>query len=346
MDLSQIILLNLFCDTVMSKSTEDPMEKMNSMLYKTAIKSIPLLTQENYSMWHSRVINLLDLPKIKDAVVNQKTTLSSSEELILQTVLAAKLVATIHSNFVNHSNRENGIKIWNTINDFASTQSANQARVWNNLSLLSYNDTDVDGFITKVRASIEKMHKVGINIDIDVVGYKIIQKFPKTPELNLISSAITHSGKEMTPDLVLDHLRLHANKQSISTGSSDTGGTPPHLAHQCWMLYPNLRPTNLGNLNCEKNNQTEQSISSFHTSLSYPSMHFLLYSVSSAHMTSNVNLFFALKFEEKGIVRTSLGTESLKIKQAGSIKLTNEHSNFILHHMLYVPDLCVNLLSV
>ncbi|KNZ47585.1 hypothetical protein VP01_62g20 [Puccinia sorghi] len=343
------------------------MDKLNTVLYKTAIESIPLLTQENYSMWRSRVVNLLDLLKIKDAVLNGKRALSSSEELILRTVLAAKLDANIHSNVVDHSNKENGIEIWKKISEyFASTQSANRARVWNNFSLLNYDDNDVNGFITKVRAAIEKMHEVGINIDIDVIGYEIIKKFPKTPELNSISSAITHSGKEMTPDLVLDHLRLHANKQSIETGSSGTtqqvslftdhsstkckpnahNTRAPHPAHRCWMVYPHLRPASGSNYNREKNNQAEHSVSSFHSYLSYPSKNFVLDSGSSAHMTSNVNLFFALKLQEKGIVRTSSGNESLKIKGSGSIKLSNSRGDFILNNVLYVPELCVNLLSV
>ncbi|KNZ62370.1 hypothetical protein VP01_127g8 [Puccinia sorghi] len=223
------------------------MDKLNSVLYKTAIESIPLLTQENYSMWRSRVINLLDLLKIKDTVLTAERKLTTSEELILRTVLAAKIDATVHSNVINHTNKED-------------------ARVWNNFSLLAYDDSDVNGFITRTRAAIEKMHEVGINIDTDVVGYEIIKKFPKTPELNSISSAITHSGQEMTPDLVLDHLRLHANKQSISgsqnvgqqvslfTDANSTKCKPnahntraPHPQHRCWMLYPHLRPTTSGN---------------------------------------------------------------------------------------------------
>ncbi|KNZ47027.1 hypothetical protein VP01_6745g2, partial [Puccinia sorghi] len=158
-----------------------------------------------------------------DNVLSDKGSLNSSEELILQTVLATKIDANIHSNVMNHNNKEDGKEIWKTINDFfASTQSANCAPVWNKFSLLNYDNNDVNGFITQVRAAIEKMHEVGINIDIDVIGYEIIKKFPKTPELNSISSAITHSGKEITPDLVLDHLRLHAHKQSISGGNLST----------------------------------------------------------------------------------------------------------------------------
>ncbi|KNZ50553.1 hypothetical protein VP01_4358g2, partial [Puccinia sorghi] len=122
-------------DTIMSKTTDtDLMEKLNSVLYKTAIESIPLLTQENFSMWRSRVVNLLDLLKIKKRSILRKNS-----------------------------------------------------QVWNHFSMLNYDNSDVNGLITRTRAAIEKMH----------------EKLPKTPELNSISSAITHSGQEMTPDLFL-----------------------------------------------------------------------------------------------------------------------------------------------
>ncbi|KNZ45963.1 hypothetical protein VP01_7660g1, partial [Puccinia sorghi] len=235
---------------------------------------------ENFSMWRLGVVNLLDLLKIKDTVISQKSKLSNSEELILRTVLAAKLDATIHSNVINHNNKEDGMEIWKTINEyFASNQSSNRARVWNNFSLLNYDDNDVNGFITQVRAAIEKMYEVGINIDIDVVGYEIIKKFPKTPELNSIASAITHSGQAMTPDLVLDHLRLHANKQSISGGNSVTSSQQvslftdykstkckpnahntqaPHPQNRCWMLHPHLQPSN-NQYSSEKGDRSEHN---------------------------------------------------------------------------------------
>ncbi|EHS63167.1 uncharacterized protein PGTG_20751 [Puccinia graminis f. sp. tritici CRL 75-36-700-3] len=42
------------------------MEKINAMILKTAIKAIPLLTQDNYSMWNSQMMNFLELQKLKD----------------------------------------------------------------------------------------------------------------------------------------------------------------------------------------------------------------------------------------------------------------------------------------
>ncbi|KNZ46619.1 hypothetical protein VP01_7119g1, partial [Puccinia sorghi] len=255
-------------DTIMSKTKDaDLMEKPNSVLYKTAIESIPLLTQENFSMWHSRVVNLLDLLKIKTAVFSENTILTSSEELVLCTVLAAKIDATIHSNVINHTNKEDGMLIWKLINNyFASTQSANCARVWNNFSMLNYDNLDVNGFITRTRAAIEKMHK----------------KFPKTPELNSISSAITHSGQEMTPDLpTSQQVSLFTDYNSTKCKPNAHNTRAPHPQH------------------------SEQSVRSFYSSISHPSMNFVLDSGSSAHMISNLNLFFSIDIKEEGIGRSN-----------------------------------------
>ncbi|KNZ60803.1 hypothetical protein VP01_14986g1, partial [Puccinia sorghi] len=94
----------------------------------------------------------------------------------------------------------------------------------------------------------------------DVVGYEIIKKFPKTPELNSILSAITHSGQEMTPDLVLDHFF------SLFTDYNSTKCKP--VAH---------------NTRAPHSQHPEQSVSSFHSSISHPSMKFVLGAIRMTH---------------------------------------------------------------
>ncbi|KAA1106449.1 hypothetical protein PGT21_050161 [Puccinia graminis f. sp. tritici] len=252
--------------TKTTEASSNSMEKINAMILKTAIEAIPLLTQDNFSMWKTRVINYLEIQKLKDAVVEGKGKLSNDEELQVRTVITSKLDPSVHSNVINHENESSAVEIWNAIiNHFASTQAANRARVWNHFSHLPFDNSDINGFMTKIRSAIGKMHEVGIQIDTDVVGYEILKKLPKTTELNGLSTAVTHSGLDMTPDLVLDHLRLHANNQVIASNS--LGGPVPaqvslftdaskkcksnahntlanHPLQKCWMLYPHLRPAN------------------------------------------------------------------------------------------------------
>ncbi|KNZ60415.1 hypothetical protein VP01_15582g1, partial [Puccinia sorghi] len=116
---------------------------------------------------------------------------------------------------------DDALLIWKSINEyFASQHAANRARVWNNFSYLEFDSANVLGFVTKTKAAIEQLHEVGINRDPDILAFEIIKKLPKTLEFIGISTSITHSGATITAELVLDHLRLHANQLAIERTSS------------------------------------------------------------------------------------------------------------------------------
>ncbi|KNZ58060.1 hypothetical protein VP01_2003g5 [Puccinia sorghi] len=196
----------------------------------------------------------------------------------------------------------------------------------------------VQDFITQVKTLISQLHEVGITLPKDIIAQQI-----------------THSEKEITPELVLDHLRLYMNDQHFLALNNSTKTFPtslltnesqkckkgwhnPNAAHpkaNCWFLYPHLRPTV---------NSGEASVSSFHSSISKLMANFILDSGSSSHMVSDINLFITIDFKEQGVVRTSSGQDSLKIKGIGTIKLSNEFGNLILNQVLYVPNLFINLL--
>ncbi|KNZ57739.1 hypothetical protein VP01_2085g2 [Puccinia sorghi] len=76
-------------DTIISKTTDtDPMDKLYSILHKTTIDSIPILTEEDFLIWCSIVVNLLELLKIKTTLLSEDTKLTPSEELILCTLMS------------------------------------------------------------------------------------------------------------------------------------------------------------------------------------------------------------------------------------------------------------------
>ncbi|KNZ50476.1 hypothetical protein VP01_4403g4 [Puccinia sorghi] len=177
--------------------------------------------------------------------------------------------ATVHANVITHVNKDDALLIWKSINEyFASQHAANCARVWNHFSYLAFDNSDILSFITKTKAAIEKLHEVGVNRDPVILAYEIIEKLPKTPEFTSISTAITHSGSTITPDLLLDHLRLHANQLAIETSAqssssqkqvslfTDASKKCKYKAHNtlanhpescCWKLYPHLQPDYLEN---------------------------------------------------------------------------------------------------
>ncbi|KNZ48958.1 hypothetical protein VP01_52g7 [Puccinia sorghi] len=215
------------------KTTEaiQTMAKIDLIYLKLAINAIPTLTLDNFSIWHTQILHYLDHLSLKDFFVESKGKISASDTQNVRTVLTSKMDATVHANVITHTNKNDTLLIWKSINKyFASQHTANHARVWNQFSCLAFNNSDVLGFITKTKAAIEQLHKVAA----------------------------------ITPDLVLDHLRLHANQLAIdaSAQSSATGQKQVSLftdaskkckykAHntlanhpksRCWKLYPHLRP--------------------------------------------------------------------------------------------------------
>ncbi|KNZ59897.1 hypothetical protein VP01_1648g3 [Puccinia sorghi] len=52
------------------------MEKLDLIYLKLAIDDAPVLTQDNYSMWHTRILNYFDILWIKDVFIEGKGTIS------------------------------------------------------------------------------------------------------------------------------------------------------------------------------------------------------------------------------------------------------------------------------
>ncbi|KNZ48083.1 hypothetical protein VP01_5926g2 [Puccinia sorghi] len=278
------------------------MDKLNTTILKTAIKAIPLLTQDNYTLWKNRVENMLNLQELLTPLTSLTGILSASEDVQLRTILTSKLESTIHANIITHDNEKSLKKIWKSISDyFSSSQASNCARVFNATLHIQFNPNNFQDFITQV----------------NIIAYLILHKLP--PTMTNISQQTAHSDKPITTDLVLDHLCLYTNNQQILAnlvGSSKstsvslltddskkckkswhnpqlTGHTMPN----CWFLYPHLRPGQDG----DKGKKSKQSVGSFHSSLSKLSASFVLHSGSSSHMVSDANLFISLDHSKQGV---------------------------------------------
>jgi len=240
------------------------MDKINTTILKTAIEAIPLLNQDNYTLWKNRVESMLDLQELLDPLVSPTGVLSATEDVQLRTILTSKLEASIHANVITHDNEKSSKKIWKSISEyFASSQASNRARVFNAFLHLPFNPNDVQEFITQVKTAVSRLHEVGIDLPNDIIAYLILHKLPLS--MNNISQQITHSDKTINLELVLDHLRLYSNDQQILAGSSKAapvalmtddskkckkGWHNPqatgHSLRNCWFLYPHLRPVQDG----------------------------------------------------------------------------------------------------
>ncbi|KNZ44245.1 hypothetical protein VP01_9377g1, partial [Puccinia sorghi] len=95
----------------------------------------------------------------------------------------------------------------------------------------------VQDFITQIKTTISRLHEVGIELPKDIIAYLILNKLP--PSTSNISQQITHSEKEITPELVLDHLQLYMNDQQFVATNSSSKTVPTSLhTEESWKCTP------------------------------------------------------------------------------------------------------------
>ncbi|KAA1073426.1 hypothetical protein PGT21_011794 [Puccinia graminis f. sp. tritici] len=117
-----------------------------------------------------------------------------------------------------------------------------------------------------------RLIEVGWTLPADSIGHLVMDEFPAS--MDNIADVITHTGKEITLDNVLDHLRLHAHNIESRAVGSGTKNDPitlftdsskkcqknahntlaPHSESNCWMLHPELRPAKGSNNKTESTN--------------------------------------------------------------------------------------------
>ncbi|KNZ44838.1 hypothetical protein VP01_8775g1 [Puccinia sorghi] len=101
------------------------MEKLDLIYLKLAIDSVPVLTQDNYSIWHTRILNYFDILKIKDYFLEGKGAISKDDSRNVRTILTAKIDASVHANVITHLNKDGALLIWKAIINFFASQHAN-----------------------------------------------------------------------------------------------------------------------------------------------------------------------------------------------------------------------------
>ncbi|KAA1066004.1 hypothetical protein PGT21_050339 [Puccinia graminis f. sp. tritici] len=242
-------------------TSSNGMEKINATVLKTSIEGIPLLTQDNYTHWRRRVINLLDLIDMKISVTTDDGILSDADNKLIKSILVSKLESSVQANVINATNENNAKLIWTSITQFfASDESSNKARVFRSFLRTPFTPNDIAGFITTMKTFKTRLIEVGWSLPADSIGHLVMDKFPAS--LDNIANVITHTGKEITLDTVVDHLRLHAHNLESRAIGNGTKSDPitlftdssrrckrnahntlsSHSESNCWMLHPELQP--------------------------------------------------------------------------------------------------------
>lgn len=183
-----------------------------SLAIKLLIESTPLLTADNYSMWRKKFKKLFKLRGVFTIMDNPDESIRLDEEINQEFVahLMAKLDSVTYDNVIDNVNKDNAklIRV-STQNHFASSQSANRARVFNGFLHLAM-ETNIDSFFTTFKVYLKKMTEVGIKLPSNIIAYLVLFKFP--PVMHNMKTQIMHATSKMKIDIVLNHLIQHKNE--------------------------------------------------------------------------------------------------------------------------------------
>ncbi|KAI7934294.1 hypothetical protein MJO28_017195 [Puccinia striiformis f. sp. tritici] len=259
--------------TLAQQTTEQPkMDRTYSVIFESAIKATPLLGCSNFSVWKTQILSVFEILGIKEVFIDGSAALSKESDLLVRTLIKNKLEPEVISRVINHMNTDSALLIWKSIiNNFASTQAANKEPIWSIFSNITYGKSNIDGFITRMKALLEQMH-----------------------ELELLWTTITtinHCGKPIEPYMVLDHLQNHADNVASAAAVATpqiallteesrkckVGAHNPRAFHpesNCYKLYPHLQPRYSSR--SQQGNRSEVNVSSFHSSLDSPFPNFIL----------------------------------------------------------------------
>ncbi|KAI7939341.1 hypothetical protein MJO29_014077 [Puccinia striiformis f. sp. tritici] len=336
------------------------MDAVNPTVLKTTIEAIPVLTEDNFSTWKTRITALFKLGGLKDQIINGEPALNDTDNTILCAIIIAKLSTTTHKNVVNSTNEEDAQLLWrNILRRFISNEPSNRARVYFSFASIVFDPSDIEKFITEVRSTLVRMEDVGIELPLEIITYDLIRRLPKS--FDNIKQKITHSkdGEDIKPEVLIDHLEIHLNELKLTSGSRSeslesamftredlrckNGMHNPfstnHTKENCFAVHPDKREAYL--------KRTQGSnVSSFSTFSSHHPNVFILDSGSTSHMVSDKKLFLHLDETEKGLINTSCGSNTLKIEGKGSISLIFKKNPIVFHNVLFVPKITVNLLSL
>ncbi|KNZ62729.1 hypothetical protein VP01_1229g4 [Puccinia sorghi] len=169
-------------------------------MLKTSLETIPQLTEENYSIWKDKMTALLKLGGVLKALKNLTTAVGESEDVELVMLLLSKMESVTHNNVVTADNRDSAQKIWLSIKErFASSQSSNRARMFNDFLYVKFQEDSLQAFFTNIKVAIKKM--------VDIM----------------------HSDKDLDVEFVCNHLIQLNNKAKAESSKSNGNATEAAL---------------------------------------------------------------------------------------------------------------------
>ncbi|KNZ54453.1 hypothetical protein VP01_2942g1 [Puccinia sorghi] len=197
-------------------------------MLKTALETIPQLTEENYSIWKDKMTALLKLRGVFTRLDQLLIPLGESDDAELTLLIISKMDSVTHNNVVTANNRESAQKLWHAIKErFSSSQASNRARIFNDFLYIKFLEDGVENFVTSVKVAIKKMVNVGIDLPQDILLYLVLFKFPTS--LQILKRQIMHSDKELSVEFVCNHLIQFNNESKAEIKDPSTSTEPAAL---------------------------------------------------------------------------------------------------------------------
>ncbi|POV99253.1 hypothetical protein PSHT_13735 [Puccinia striiformis] len=206
--------------TAMAQSSNN--DGFRQAMLKTALETTPQLSEENYSIWSDKMTALLELRGVLTTLESNEPDsppLAAETNAELKLLLISKMDSLTHSNIVTTDNRSSARLLWRAIKDrFASNESSNRARVFNEFLYVRYREDALEAFVTDIKVAIKKLVDVGIDLPQDILAYLILFKLPES--LQLLKRQIMHSDKTLNVQFVCNHLTQFNNENRAETKES------------------------------------------------------------------------------------------------------------------------------
>lgn len=308
--------------------------------------------RENWDTWKIAAESYLDIKNLWKHVETESTDSAKDKNARSEMIM---MVDPVNYKFIRKATSAK--QAWaNLVGAFEDEGVTRKVAILDRLVTVKFIDCEsMEDYVNKKMVLWEKCLTAGFKIDDEIIGALMLAGLPK--EYGPLVMAMENSGKKLTADSVQNSLLQH-----IPHGSSSSEQNVMYGKHKS---KPKTKSTvkcfecgEMGHYakHCKKRNTKEKEKRSTkkETPVLFSSLiakstcdDWYIDSGASAHMTMNRTILENVKNVHTGNV-TAANNSKMSIECSGDIKLqcNDNNENIFVKNVLYVPDLCTNLISV
>lgn len=305
----------------------------------TAIEK--LRGNENFEDWKFAVMAYFQMKDLWKSIEGTE----SKEEKNIQA--RAELIMLVDKCVYPHIREcKNAKEIWDTLNQvFADSGLVRRVSLIQRFCSAKLNNfASVDGYVNDILTSAHKLRSAGLKLDEEWVGSMMLAGLPE--EYKPMIMGIQSSGMKITGDSIklklLQDVRIQ-NDENLALNSRQKQKPKGPKCFNC-QKFGHIAAK------CPNKNTTKKKSNAMIGSFSVSSAgkeNWYFDSGASAHMSSNEALFNG-NIEPKVAEVTVANNSKMMVKGVGNIDLPTiaNRESVELNDVLFVPELCLNLLSV